>query len=217
MTRPEHPEGGSRPPTRDLARNAGSDLGAPGREGSDRAGPPITGSRRRRSVAVAVLVVTVMAVGAGIMAGRSPGPSDTAAATASIDLPLLSDPGREWSLDAQRGTPQIVNFWASWCTPCRTEMPEIERIVRESNGQIAAVGINIWDQPDAAISLMGELGITYPLVTDPGGNTTAAFEVTALPTTLLVDGDGRVVAKATGRPTGEELQQMIADELGLAW
>jgi thiol-disulfide isomerase/thioredoxin len=166
---------------------------------------------------VAVLVVTVVALGAGVLAGRSTGSSETDLTTASIDLPLLSDPGRQWSLGAQRGVPQIVNFWASWCTPCRTEMPEIERIVQESNGRIGAVGINIWDQPDAATSLMEELGITYPLVTDPGGNTAAEFEVTALPTTLLVDGDGRVVARATGRPTGEELQQMIADELGLAW
>jgi thiol-disulfide isomerase/thioredoxin len=165
---------------------------------------------------VAALVITVIAV-IGVMAGRSAERSETGLTTATIDLPLLSDPNREWSLSAQRGTPQIVNFWASWCTPCRTEMPEIERIVRESDGRIAAVGINIWDQPHAATSLMKELGITYPLVTDPGGNTAATFEVTALPTTLLVDGQGRVVARATGRPTGEELQQMITDELGLAW
>jgi thiol-disulfide isomerase/thioredoxin len=166
---------------------------------------------------VAILVLTVVAVSVGVTAGRSSGSSEPSQAAASIDLPLLADPGREWSLGAQRGVPQIVNFWASWCTPCRTEMPEIDRIVGDSNGQIGAVGINIWDKPDAALSLMRELGITYPLVTDPGGNTAAAFEVTALPTTLLIDGDGRVVARATGRPTGEELRQLISDELGLAW
>lgn len=166
---------------------------------------------------MAVLMVTGIAVGIGVMAGRGTPPSETDLTTASIDLPLLSDPGRGWSLGSQGGIPQIINFWASWCTPCRKEMPEIERIVQESSGRIGAVGINIWDQPDAATALMEELGITYPLVTDPGGNTAAAFEVTVLPTTLLVDGGGRVVVRATGRPTGEELRQMIADELGLAW
>jgi thiol-disulfide isomerase/thioredoxin len=106
---------------------------------------------------------------------------------------------RRLSMEDLRGKVVLVNFWASWCTECRPEMPVLERLHRELAPKgLALVGVNAREQRTAILRYASELGLTFPLVLDPDGKINAAYGVVGLPTTFVVARDGRVVALAVG-------------------
>jgi cytochrome c biogenesis protein CcmG, thiol:disulfide interchange protein DsbE len=116
--------------------------------------------------------------------------------------PVFSGPtldGRQLSLTDLRGKVIVLNFWASWCVECRPEMPVLEALHRElASRGLAVVGINAREQKQAAGRYATELGLTFPLVTDPDGKTNARYGVIGLPTTFVVGRDGRAVAFGVG-------------------
>ncbi|CAN5912995.1 hypothetical protein BH23ACT10_BH23ACT10_09410 [soil metagenome] len=132
-----------------------------------------------------------------------------------MTLPPLGDLGPADGIDmaAPPGEPVVVNFWASWCAPCVEEMPMLQRVADDLG--IRMIGVDYIDlQPDKAIALADELGITYPLVRDEDGAFGQATGLIGTPTTLLVDGDGLVRRRLTGALTEEQLRAAIADNLG---
>jgi thiol-disulfide isomerase/thioredoxin len=107
-------------------------------------------------------------------------------------VPCLGAPG---SIDlgaALAGRPMLVNLWASWCGPCREEMPVLQRYA-DSPGAIAVLGLNVKDDPRAALRVAAELGVRYPSVYDPDDVAQRALRAPpVLPLTYLVDADGSV-------------------------
>jgi len=106
---------------------------------------------------------------------------------------------RQLSLTEHRGTVIVLNFWASWCLECRSEMPVLERLQREfSSRGLAIIGVNARENKEAVGRYAKELGLTFPLVFDPDGKINALYGVIGLPTTFVVGRDGRAIAFAIG-------------------
>ncbi|MGH7311369.1 MAG: TlpA family protein disulfide reductase, partial [Candidatus Rokuibacteriota bacterium] len=103
------------------------------------------------------------------------------------------------SLTELRGKVIVVNFWASWCAECRPEMPALDRLHREFAAQgLAVIGVNAREDRDAVRRYARELGLSFPLLLDPGGKVNDVYGVIGLPTTFVIGRDGRAVAFAVG-------------------
>ena len=132
-------------------------------------------------------------------------PSETGAgATApEFELPALAG-GRVVRSEDLRGRPVVVNFWASWCVPCREEAPLLQRAWQTYRSRgVVFLGVNIRDsQPDAR-RFVEEFGITYPVVQDVRSELSKKLKVTGLPETFFIDHEWRFVASASGRARRE--------------
>jgi cytochrome c biogenesis protein CcmG/thiol:disulfide interchange protein DsbE len=93
------------------------------------------------------------------------------------------------------GTPTVINLWASWCVPCRKELPLLARADREYGDAVRFIGVDFRDTaPDDAIELARVSGVTYPQLSDPDQRSAADLKVVVLPQTIFVDGQGTIVA-----------------------
>ena len=107
--------------------------------------------------------------------------------------------GQALSLAGLRGRVVLLTFWATWCLPCREEMPVFERLHRGFAAEgLAVLGVNVREEPSVILRYAKELGLTFPLVLDPSGETQVSFGVVGLPTSFRVGRDGRAVARAIG-------------------
>ncbi len=104
------------------------------------------------------------------------------------------------SLSSWRGKAILLNFWATWCVPCRTEMPTIERLYQRYRDQgLAVVAINLDTLSTAGVeAFLKEVKVTFPILLDADWSTTQAYRVLGLPTTYLIDREGNVVIREIG-------------------
>ena len=172
--------------------------------------------RRRRRVVVAVIAVTAVtaAVVVALASGATDGPAGRVAvdgAAPQFDLPRVGLDGERVRLADFEGRPLVVNFWASWCVPCRKEMPALQAAAERLDGEVAFVGINHQDGRSPAAEFEHDVGVRYPSGYDPGGAVARDFGVVGLPTTVLVDARGRIVARRLGEVTEDELLALVAD------
>lgn len=115
-------------------------------------------------------------------------------------------------LTGQRGRVVVVNFWASWCPPCREEAPELEAAWRTYRDQgVVFAGVNVWDAESAARAFLRAYGITYPNGPDPQGRILIEFGVTGIPETYLIDRQGRLGRRWIGPITQHELRRFIQE------
>jgi len=135
--------------------------------------------------------------------------------------PLQGDPapgfslvlfdGSEVSLSDLRGQVVVLNFWASWCTPCRREAPELQKVWEMYEGKgFVFVGVSHKDAEDASRSFIQEFGITYPNGADLRSKISRAYGVTAVPETFVIDAEGRVAWVYIGEVQADELVQRLA-------
>ena len=176
--------------------------------------------RRRRAVlpAVAVLALIAIGVAAGSRAGEPRDAGDRVAGEGvapAFDLPRVGVDGERVRLEDVVGRPLVVNFWASWCVPCRKEMPALQAVAQRLEGRVRFVGINDQDGSTPAAEFEARAGATYPSGYDPDGAVAREFGVFGLPTTVLVDARGRIVARRVGEVTETELEALIADAFGV--
>ncbi len=184
----------------------------------------------RRAVRTAGLVAALAFVALLVYGLTSKAPNSTiddslsrgrAVTPPGFDLARLSDgraSGAAWqraaadgrvSLAELRGTPLVLNFWASWCDPCRAEAKVLERGHRRSDG-ILFLGLDAQDAREDARDFIDQFGLTFPHVRDPGNETQRAWGVTGLPETYFLAADGRVVGHVIGTVDDARLRDGIA-------
>lgn len=130
----------------------------------------------------------------------------------SFELKELGD-ARYLSLSEIRGIPIVINFWASWCPSCASEMPEFEAVHREFSDQVEFVGVNLADSEDRALDLVSRTGVTYRLVSDADGSYYRAVRGLGMPLTLFVTADGHIAKKVSGEIDAAALRKLILAHL----
>ena len=132
---------------------------------------------------------------------------------AAPDFTLTTFDGRSVRLQDLRGRPVVLNFWASWCPPCRQEAPALETVARaEANASRAAfVGVDVRDAPEDARRFLTEFGVTYANGPDPGG-VEATYDGVGIPLTVFISRDGAVRRSWIG-PLDEQHLVAVIDEL----
>ncbi len=148
------------------------------------------------------------ASGASGASGQPAPPADVAAPTFS--LPVLGHSGQRVSLGQYSGRPLIVNFFASWCDPCKTETPLLAKFYRAEKGKVALVGLDENDVLGNAMSFTRADGVSYPVGWDPQFGIASAYGVNALPQTFFLDARHRIVDRIFGAVTLVDLQKGIA-------
>lgn len=109
--------------------------------------------------------------------------------------------GERHALEDFRGKVVLVNFWATWCPPCRREMPSLERLYQHMKGKsFVVLAVNEWEKPDLVFAYMGDLDVfpTFPILFDRNSEVAEAFGVKGLPTTVILDKQGRIAYRAIG-------------------
>ncbi len=133
-----------------------------------------------------------------------------------ITLPCLGG-GRPVHLAGLRGRPTVLNLWASWCTPCREELPVLQRFYERADGRVRMLGVDFEDtRPAAALKLLQESGVTYPQVADFDKAIDQALGRHPVPMTVLVNADGEVVTALPLQITSVgQLAGMVEQSLGV--
>jgi len=160
---------------------------------------------------IAVALIALAAFAGGLYFGRDTPRESTAAPLLGLTLPDID--GREQRLDQWHGKVLIVNFWATWCEPCKTEMPEFVRAqTRMGDKGLQFVGIAI-DQPDKIRKFSSELGLNYPSLVGGYGalelSKSLGNKLMALPFSLVIDREGQVVHTQMGPLKSDKLEAIV--------
>lgn len=113
-----------------------------------------------------------------------------------------------------RGAPAVVNLWASWCDPCRREMPALQVVHERWGERVQFLGVNVRDDRDAALSFLADVGVTYPQAVDVVGRLPARLGSPGLPVTVVLDRAGAVVWKRIGELDPADLDRELTRALG---
>ena len=161
-----------------------------------------TQRRRPGAVLAGTTVLVVIGLVAAFTVFRSGG--DEPASGPVHDIVVQQFGGSDdLPLSSFRGKPLVVNFWASWCTFCISEMPEFQAVYADVRGRVEFIGIDIQDSYELARPLAERTGVTYPLAQDPDGSSFEKIGGLQMPTTLFVGPDGAIVERVNG-PLSED-------------
>jgi len=160
--------------------------------------------------AMAVVVVALATLG-----GDDDRRTERGAAGGIMAVELEGFDGQRLTLERYRGRPLVVNFFASWCGPCAREMPDFARVHRDLGDEVTFLGVNLQDNPQAALALVERSGVAYDLGRDQGALFAAVGGV-AMPTTAFITAEGEVVDVHGGELSGRELEAAVR-RLLLAW
>ena len=168
------------------------------------------GGQRRVGLLVAVVVVGLGLLIVAMAFVRDPAKPPALVGSAAPAFRLTSLEGREISLEALRGRPVVLNFWASWCVPCREEAPLLEAAKTSyASADIAIVGVLYADEPAAARDFTATYGLTYDSAMDPDGRTAVDYGVFGIPETIFITRDGTIGHRQIGPVTEPELRRQL--------
>ena len=194
-------------------------------------------SPRARLLSATGLVLLLLSLAALVWAGLRTAPANTAgASTAPLFAPRFARPPRLalgvltrgamppalrfwWArvtadnvvdLAEVRHRPVVVNFWASWCDPCRREAPLLERTWRAERGRVLFLGVNQNDARNDALAFIRRFALSYPSLREPGDASAIRWGVGGFPVTFFLAPDGGVVAQSIGQLRPAQLQRGIA-------
>jgi len=131
------------------------------------------------------------------------------------ELTLEELSGRELALQGMAGEVVLVNTWATWCPPCRKELPALEAVHRRYDDQgLIVLGVNVGESRDEVQRFVTRSGLTFPILLDPNEDSLRAFGSISLPSSFLIDRDGKVRARWFGATCERELENAILPLLG---
>lgn len=185
---------------------------------------PVGGRIRGRSTVVLLLAGLLLGSGLGWLVLNSGLLHGTAASGSSAepvtgapapDFTLKTLDGSELSLSQFRGQPVLINFWASWCPPCRLEMPELVRAFEAHQSEgfiILAVDLTFQDSITDVRAFVDEFNMTFPVVLDETGEVTnSVYRLRGLPTSVFIGRDGKIKRVHIGAMTREQIEAFIAE------
>ncbi|HEV2890270.1 MAG TPA: TlpA disulfide reductase family protein [Frankiaceae bacterium] len=132
-----------------------------------------------------------------------------------VELTCLGRDSRV-NMRALGGTPYVVNLWASWCLPCRTEMPEFQKVYTGLKGRVGFLGVDTKDFERPARESIQRAAVSYPSVFDPDERIKRAVNTRSLPATVFLNADGSIASVHVGQLTEAELRAEIAKHLGVS-
>jgi cytochrome c biogenesis protein CcmG/thiol:disulfide interchange protein DsbE len=161
---------------------------------------------RRLLTGLAIIAVVGGLVGAEILSGSSNG-SGTGRPAPALPTDVLVPP--QPTLASIRGKPAAVNFWASWCSPCRQEAAALERLARSLRGRARLVGVDWTDGLGGARSYVSQYHWTFPNLRDPDGVVGNSYRIQGLPTTFILDSRGTITDVLRGPQSLGSLRQAL--------
>ena len=183
---------------------------------ADATEPPTGGTARRlahrlrglgaaRLTALTAVLVGVVVIVTLSITGTGGGPHRAPPAPAkNFSLGALGHPAHRITLSSLAGRPVIVNFFASWCTPCQKETPMLARFAKHTS--VAVIGIDVNDPTSSALAFVHKTGVTYPVATESAmGSTVVNYNLPGLPATFFLDSHHRIVKRVYGAVTQAEL------------
>ncbi|WP_240419459.1 redoxin domain-containing protein [Paenibacillus periandrae] len=121
------------------------------------------------------------------------------------DFTSITLDGASIKLSDYRGKGVLLNFWASWCTPCVEEMPRMNKAYRLNTSNVEIIAVNVGESRGTAREFLTTLGIDFPVWLDPSGEAAQSYKVTGLPATFLIDKQGRLVKAVAGELPNDKI------------
>lgn len=162
---------------------------------------------------VASAGIAAAAVVFGVSLTGTDGDTPASARSPAPEVAFRLFDGSEATLADFRGTPVVLNFWASWCPACVAEMPSFQAVHEELGDRVLFLGLDVQDSRRAADAFVAQSGVDYLLGEDPQGAILQAFGGIAMPTTIFIDADGNVVGRHSGAIFEDELTAQIEELL----
>lgn len=158
--------------------------------------------------------IWIRAVPAGTTtAGRIPAPRQGFLAP---DFTLETADNQTLTMSGLRGKPVLINFWTSWCPPCKAEMPALQRVYQDYQSEdLVILGINATNQDSqiAALNFAAENGLSFPILLDTAGEVSAIYQLRSLPTSYFVNQEGIIQEVVVGGPMSEALIRINVENL----
>ncbi|MCB0968196.1 MAG: TlpA family protein disulfide reductase [Ilumatobacter sp.] len=155
--------------------------------------------------ATAAMAVCVAVVGVGCSGGDE--------SSSLPDVEIVSLDGTETTSLADLEGPAVINLWATWCAPCRREIPAFEEVHQARSDEVRFVGINVGEDADVAAEYLAEVGATYDQFSDSAGYVVTELDTTAMPVTIVIDANGNITERKLGPMDEDDLNVAIDEAL----
>ena len=140
----------------------------------------------------------------------NPSTSSTNSNIKAINFKLKDLDGKEVSLSDLKGKKVFLNFWASWCPPCRAEMPDIEKLYTETkDSDLVIIAVNLGEDKDTVKSFIDKNNYKFKVLLDSDQNVATKYNITSIPTSFFIDKNGTIVEKRIGAMTYEEMKNYV--------
>lgn len=135
--------------------------------------------------------------------------------TEAVDFGLPDLAGNTVRLSDYQGQPVVLNTWATWCAPCRLEMPDLDKLYQEYKDQgVVVLAVNIGESRDTVAGFIEEAGYTFPVLLDESASVVVQpYRISSIPATFFIDGEGRVASIRVGAMSLDEMKQRLAEIL----
>jgi cytochrome c biogenesis protein CcmG/thiol:disulfide interchange protein DsbE len=162
-----------------------------------------------RRYRVPLLIVALLVGGLVVLEVATSGGGDDGAEAPPLPDAVLVPP--KVTIDSLRGKPAVVNFWASWCEPCREEADHLRRYHERNRDRVAVVGVSYTDEEKGARAFLKRYRWTFPNLSDPEGLAGSRYGLVGLPVTVILDAEGRISSQLRGPQTEAKLEAAVRE------
>lgn len=159
------------------------------------------------TIGILIWLAVMIKAGLDFTSGKSQAQEDHP----EIDFSVKDLSGATISLSSLRGKVVLVNFWATWCSPCKEEMPLLQAYYdAHKEDDFVLVGVNVSDDVEDAQAFIDQYGYTFPIWSDPPGNVLIQLNMNGLPASLVIDAQGRLIKRWIGPLAQEDLENVVS-------